>query len=121
MIRRSGKRPAVTIIYDGNCGFCRKMLRLVLQFLKPIVTNPPRPAQGIDRVVLRRENSWIVRNARGTEFYRFDAVIEVVRASWLFPVTPLLQFWPVHAAGTASYKFVAKRRSLFSKLVSWIK
>lgn len=121
MSRTSRGRPRVTVIYDGDCGFCRKMLRLVIRFLRPALTNPPRTAEGSDRAVLRQQNSWIVRDARGTEFYRFDALIAVIRSSWLFPVAPLLKRWPLRAAGTASYKFVAKRRSFFSKLVAWIK
>jgi len=116
--RWQNKREPIEIIYDGDCGLCKKLVLILIELLRPNLNGPPRPAQGRDLATLRKENSWIVRTKAG-EFYRFDAFLQLLSS------TPLL-FWavlparlkPVHFVGTLLYRSLANHRNPVAKLLS---
>ncbi len=115
---KRSSRP-VEIIFDGNCGFCRKLVFILEEFLQPALAMPPHIAEGRDLATLRRENSWIVRDQRDQEFFRFDAFIRVIEASPIvFWMAPALRLAPVRAIGTAVYRQVADHRPFLGKLLS---
>ena len=112
-------RPKIEIIYDGDCGFCRKMVLILVEFLRPALIESPKAAQGKDLAVLRRENSWIIRTESGTDSCRFEAFAQLVSSSsFVFWMAPLLRSKPLHSAGTAAYRFVAGHRGPLGKLLS---
>jgi predicted DCC family thiol-disulfide oxidoreductase YuxK len=118
---RPVRRKGVEIIYDGDCSFCRKVLMILLEILRPALAGEPAPARGKDLATLRRENSWIVRNG-SDEFYRFDAVIEFLRTTPLFSwLCPLLRLKPVHSVGERAYRFVANHRGPLARIISPLK
>ncbi len=117
--RKRKDRPIVDIIYDGACGVCRKVVLILVEFLRPRLNGSPRAAQGKDLAILRRENSWIVRNEAGTDFFRFDAFIQLVASSALFFwAAPILRIRPLHFIGDAKYRWAAGHRGLLSTLLA---
>lgn len=110
------------VYYDGNCGFCKKMLFLLRHFLF-LDRVPLEPAQS-DAVALdemNRRNSWIVRRD-GKSLYQFDAFVSLCEASPLtWWVTPALRLPPVFWIGTLVYKAVAANRSLTSRAVAFLR
>jgi predicted DCC family thiol-disulfide oxidoreductase YuxK len=115
--KRKTRRPAVEVVFEGACTFCRQALSLLVEFVRPHLIDHPKPAQGRDMATQRREKSWIVRNAEGAEFYRFDGVIRFVSSSPFFWIAPVLRLKPCHAMGTAMYKAVERNRPFLTKLL----
>jgi len=113
---RPSRRKGIEIIYDGDCGFCRKMVLILVEILQPALAGDPAPARGKDLTTLRRENSWIVRTHSG-EFYRFAAFIEFLAATPLFFwMCPLLRLSPIRSAGDLVYRFVADHREPLARI-----
>jgi hypothetical protein len=75
---RARQRAPVEIVFDPDCGFCRKMVAVVVEFIQPVLAAPPKPAAGKDLTLMRQHKSWIVRGGqRGDTLFEFDAFIEV--------------------------------------------
>jgi predicted DCC family thiol-disulfide oxidoreductase YuxK len=119
--RKAGKqlseRPGVEIIYDGDCGFCRKMVAILVEFSRPRLIHAPHAAQGKDLVTLRREKSWIVRDENGTDFLRYDALHKVLSSGVFRWAAPILGLKPVRVIGTAIYRVVAGHRGFGGKVL----
>lgn len=122
--RKRKALPKTEIIYDGDCGFCRKLVLILVEFLRPRLKDAPRPAQKNEKdlAALRRENSWIVRVSKsGANFFEFEAFVQFVSSSpILFWSAPLLHLKPVRRLGTAAYRFVAGHRPFFGRLFSFL-
>jgi predicted DCC family thiol-disulfide oxidoreductase YuxK len=115
---RTPARRGLRIFYDRECGFCRKAVLLIREFLL-LPETPIRHAQddpGIDEA-MRRQRSWVVVDADGRRHLRFDAMLAILRASplawWL---RPILAWEPLAALGGATYRAVADHRPLFGRL-----
>lgn len=111
---RTPERTGLRIYYDAECGFCKKLLRLIHTFFLLPDTNI-QPAQS-DPVIdkdMQEHNSWVVIDSRGNKHYKFDALIEVFRVSpLLWPTVPLLGW--ARALGTRLYEWVADNRGRLS-------
>lgn len=118
--RRSESRLALTVYYDGTCGFCRRMV-LILRalFLLPetrILTAQEDPDI---EAKMRERNSWVVVGADGVDRFRFRALAYVIaQSTWAWPLGRLLSLSPFVAMGTPIYEWVARNRSLLGRWTS---
>jgi len=120
--RRERALPKIEIIYDGDCGFCRKAVMVLVEFLRPRLIDDPRPAQGKDLFILRRENSWIVRSEGAPDAFRFDALVRCIAASpLLFWTAPFFRLGVVQRIGTWVYRWVASHRGFNARLFSFLR
>lgn len=119
---RSTAREGLKIYYDGDCGFCKKMVLLIRTFCL-LPETPLLPAQQDAAIAaeMTQHNSWIVIDAGGVHHMKFEAVAYVCSLSPLFwPVAPLLRWRPVAALGEKIYERVASERSVGARLLSWM-
>ncbi len=111
------------IYYDGECGFCRKMVQLIRVFLalEPI---PVRPAQERPKIhdELKRHRSWIVATEDQGHLAKFDAFVYLCQLS---PVTrlcaPLLKIRPVRWLGDVAYRLVASNRGRLGRVTALLR
>jgi predicted DCC family thiol-disulfide oxidoreductase YuxK len=115
---RGHRSQGVEIVYDGDCGFCRKLVAILVEFSRPRLIHAPRPAQGKDLVTLRREKSWIVRDENGREYFRYDGLHEVLSVGMLRWASPILGLKPLRVAGTWAYRAVARHRGFLGTMFS---
>ena len=113
-------RRGIAIFYDRDCDFCRKTCNIFCALSLPESTSVD-PAQNDPEInrILERENSWVVRDARGNYRTRWDAVAYVWRRS------PLL--WPLgyvflpslmHPLGDRLYDLIARNRGALGRLTA---
>jgi predicted DCC family thiol-disulfide oxidoreductase YuxK len=110
----TGRPPGWTFYYDGDCGFCTRVVRLMAWLdrgrrirwvaFQSLETLPG----GLTRADLQRE-AYI---QRGEEleggFYSFRRLSQLLPPLW--PLAPLLWFPGVNRAGEAVYAWVARNR-----------
>ncbi len=116
-----GPNRFVEIYYDADCHFCLKLVLILKAFFLNEETQV-RPAQE-DRSIeadLKRLNSWVLINYQGRRFYKFDAVLELFKASLLTAPFAYLVSWifPLKWLGNRAYECVAANRSRLSPLTS---
>lgn len=101
----------LTIWYDRDCGFCRRICRLIRTFLF-LRDVSIKPAQN-DRVIghlLEEANSWVITDGQ-SHHLRWKAMCRLVAASPVFWFTvPLLTFKPSVWVGDRAYRWVARNR-----------
>jgi predicted DCC family thiol-disulfide oxidoreductase YuxK len=117
---RTGRPPGVeAVYYDGGCAFCRKAVAVLATFVLPPET-AVRPAQDDPRVLeaMRREDSWIVVDRRGTRFVRGAALAAILRRSAWWPLALPLECRPGARLADVAYRWVARRRASLSRLVA---
>ena len=104
----STKGEGITILYDGGCGFCKKMVLLIRTFFVLPQTLPLPTQEDPDaRESVLRKNSWVVRDEDGKDYTSAAAMKVLLHAS------PLL--WPFH------YLFNIKSFvSLSDKIHEWV-
>ncbi len=112
----------VTVYYDGDCGFCKKVMCIIMTlFALPKVLVKVDTAQS-DPAVFQRmeaEDSWVLY-AQGEYYYRFDAFLELIKLSpFLFWARPFLVLFRL--VGNVFYRIVAKNRMLFSSFMRVLK
>ncbi|HTL71053.1 MAG TPA: HTTM domain-containing protein, partial [Candidatus Eisenbacteria bacterium] len=118
---RKGKEE-VRIYFDADCGFCKKSVYLIREMFA-LAGAPVIPAQAdpVTHELMLRHNSWIVE-AGGRRYHKFDAFVELVRASPVFSfLAPVLRLKPVHAAGTSAYEWTASHRAKASLPLAWLR
>lgn len=116
-------RTPPTVYYDGDCGFCLRMVS-ILRTLLLIPGAAVKPAQRDPGMyeLMRRHNSWIVVGPDGRRHFKFDAFIQLCRWSPLTrPIAPLLSFKPLAALGKRVYECVAANRDRTGRLVALLK
>lgn len=117
-ILQKRERSKVTVYYDGDCGFCKKSVRLLKTFL--LLPHVKLLVAQDDPSVFRdmeEHHSWIVEDET-KRFYKFDAMERLWRASpFLFWLAPLLSWPPISKLGTRSYEATASRRNYGSILL----
>ncbi|MEO0532325.1 MAG: DCC1-like thiol-disulfide oxidoreductase family protein [Cyanobacteria bacterium P01_A01_bin.123] len=102
----------LTIYYDVDCGFCKKVVHLIRTFLvlphKPLLTAQSDPSICAD---MEEKNSWVVVDWQGQRHFKFEAIAYVVSLSpviwWLEPV---LRWKPLMQRGTHFYEWIATNR-----------
>ncbi len=110
-------RQGLTIFYDGDCEFCRKMCLLLKTFL---VLPDARilPAQEHPPVfdIMERENTWVVQDVQGRQHTRWYAVVLLISLSPLWwPVACILNRPILHSLGTKIYGSIALNRGRLSQ------
>jgi predicted DCC family thiol-disulfide oxidoreductase YuxK len=118
---RTPDRTGLRIYYDAECGFCKKLLRLIHTFflLPDTNTQPAQSDPAIDKD-MQEHNSWVVIDKQGNKYYKFDALIEVFRVSpILWPTVPLLGW--VRALGTSLYEWVANNRGRLGQVLAGLR
>lgn len=114
---------ACRIYYDGECGFCRKMVHLLRTFLGlPEVPIVPAQEDAETVEVLRKENSWVVMDGEGKRRLRYDGFAYLASVSpALRPVARLVRARPLSALGEKLYVWVAGHRPVLGRLTSWLR
>jgi predicted DCC family thiol-disulfide oxidoreductase YuxK len=107
----------LTIYFDGECRFCEKAVLIIREFflLNEVTIKETQSVPDIQKAMLK-ENSWVVVNEKGTRFFHFAGMLEVMRHSpvlrWFVPVLKLSVFFvPLNFL----YKWVASHRQLMSR------
>lgn len=119
------ERGQLHLFFDGDCGFCKKMVALVTTALM-LRDVPSSPAQSDPDAgpLLEKEASWVLRDADGSFLLRSHALARLVGHSPLWwPLEGLLSLAPITRIGDALYKRIADGRSrlgpIFAKLFPW--
>ena len=110
-------QQGLTIFYDGDCEFCRKMCLLLKTFLiLPDVAILPAQEHPTVLDVMERDNTWVVHDAQGGRHTRWDAMLLLVRHSPLFwPLAWVLSVSPLHTLGNKIYALIATNRGRLSQ------
>lgn len=107
------ERAGLKIFYDGECGFCRKAVLLLTEFLmlpKSLIAKAQDDKAAAK--ILAVENTWVVRDAQGKDHVRSDALVATLREGplvfgWVMRKLPLEV---LRAPGDTAYKLVARAR-----------
>lgn len=112
----------ITLYFDGDCGFCKKMVLILSTFLL-IKEVKILPAQDTveTKEEMERFNSWILADYKGKKYYKFDAFKELVSYSPIFKfLIPLLNTKTISNLGDKIYDKIATNRSIASKFTSFL-
>lgn len=128
------------IYYDVDCGFCQKMVRIIMTFLGLPVKVFPANHSAEDLSLenqnnfnifpsnvslniseeMTREHSWIVEDHSGKHFYRFNGIQQVILHSPLFRfLTPVLKIGFIENLGNRFYNLVAYNRKAAGKITQY--
>jgi predicted DCC family thiol-disulfide oxidoreductase YuxK len=114
--------PHLKIFYDGDCGFCRKMVLILRELFLPrnteiaIAQDDPR-----SKKLMLERNSWVVENAKGEMFTETRAVAELCAHSFvLWPFTGLLLWKPLQASLDIAYHVIERNRPSASRWTSFL-
>src|SRR5690606_39276250 len=115
-----GDSAKVAFFYDGECGFCKRMVLILREFL--LLTDAKiAPSQSDPEAakILKSQNSWAFLDAEGTYHPQASGIIALLEAS---PLTGMLaRRLPLRdglALGDYFYQKVAKNRSTLGKIAS---
>jgi hypothetical protein len=121
--RRRRRRDHVAMWYDGDCGFCKAMVRLLETFLL-VPSSSSRPCQEDPSIHadMLAQGSWIVVGADGVRRYRFEALLFVLAHSpWLSWLARIGSWPPLCAFGTRAYRWIAAHRSQSARLLFFMR
>ncbi len=121
--RRDSRRLGLTIHYDADCGFCRRMVLLLRSFF---LLPETRIAEAQEDAEIERDmrelNSWVVTDCEGKRRYKFEALSYVLSCSpWAWPAGKILGMALFRKTGTWLYEQTANRRELMGRLTGWIR
>ena len=121
--RRDPERLGMTIHYDADCGFCRRMVLLLRAFF---LLPETRIAEAQDDAEIERDmrahNSWVVTDCRGRRRFKFEAFGYVLsRSPWAWPAGKIMGLVAFRRMGTWLYEQTANRRELMGRLTGWIR
>ncbi|NJL82554.1 MAG: DUF393 domain-containing protein [Chloroflexaceae bacterium] len=109
-------RAGLTIYFDADCGFCKKVVHLLRTFLILPGTPLLKAQDAADPTIyeeMERINSWVVVDWQQHRHYQWEAIAYVCSLSPLWGwLAPLLRWGPFMAVGTNFYKFIATNRRL---------
>ncbi len=107
-------REGLTIYFDADCGFCKKVVHL-LRTLLILPGTPLLMAQDYPDIYadMQTHNSWVIEDWQGKRHFKFQGIAYVVSLSpvWGF-LLPLLTWQPVMAVGTKFYEAIASNRKI---------
>ncbi|MDY6782678.1 MAG: hypothetical protein SW833_09065 [Cyanobacteriota bacterium] len=105
-------RQGLKIYYDADCGFCKKVVHFIRTFL--ILPGTPLLKAQDDAEIyaaMEEQNSWVVRDYRGINHYKFEGIVYVFSLSPILGfIAPLLRSSFVRSAGTKMYETIASNR-----------
>lgn len=109
--------------YDDDCGFCKRMVLLLREFL--LVEDVSfQPAQSVKQIqaAMERERSWVVVGENATKHFGYDGILKVAESSILVRhLVPLFSLKMFRIPGNIGYRFVANRRAFFGRVFSLLK
>lgn len=108
------ERQGLTIYFDADCGFCKKVVHLLRTILilpgTPLLMAQEYPDIHTD---MQTYNSWVVEDWRGNRHFKFAGIAYIVSLSPVFRfLVPLLTWKPVMAVGTKFYETIASNRKI---------
>ncbi len=117
---RLQKAKGLTIFYDPDCGFCKKMVLLIREFLLPgFVKVLPASDEPELHKRMKKNNSWIIRDSEGNLHERYDGFLTVVGYSpWAFVLRPPLKIFTF--IGDPVYRLVASNRPAMGWMTRWL-
>ncbi len=121
--RRDPRRLGMTLHYDGDCGFCRRMVLVIRAFFLLPETAVARAQDdpAIERA-MRRRDSWVVTDHEGKRHFKFEALAYVLsRSPWGWPLGAVLGAAVFRRPGTWLYEQTASRRELMGRLTAWMR
>lgn len=112
------------IYFDEECGFCKKSVYLIREFLLlPEVKIQTGQSDAKIFDVMKKEFSWVVVNEKGERFSHYAAFVEILRHSpFCFWKVPLFGSSLFRAIGNRIYHWVSHHRDFmgkFSQFLSW--
>ena len=121
--RRDPERLGMTIHYDADCGFCRRMVLLLRAFF---LLPETRIAEAQDDAEIERDmrarNSWVVTDCEGRRRFKFEAFGYVLsRSPWAWPAGKILGMTAFRRPGTWLYEQTANRREQMGRLTGWMR
>ncbi|MGY6530733.1 MAG: HTTM domain-containing protein [Cyanobacterium sp.] len=117
------ERTNLTIYYDADCGFCKKVVHLLRTFL--ILSHTPLlKAQEEDNIfrAMEEHNSWVVVDWQGNYHYKWEALTYVISLSpvFAFLAYPLKLTWVMNW-GNKLYETIANNRQVAGKFTAPLK
>jgi predicted DCC family thiol-disulfide oxidoreductase YuxK len=117
------QRQGLTIYYDADCGFCKKVVYLLRTFLilpkTPLLKAQDNPSIYEDMLA---ENSWVVEDWQKNRYFKWEGIIYVVSLSPLFCfLVPILKWQPLKSLGTKFYETIASNRQFAGKFTAPLK
>lgn len=114
----------LTLYFDADCGFCKKSVYLIREFLLlPEVRIAEGQSDSSVHKDMEKNHSWVIVNEKNERFFRYDAFREIVRHS---PVLFLKNWFyssaPVRFIGGKVYHWVSHHREFmgkFSQCLLW--
>jgi len=81
---KTSERLGLKIYYDGDCGFCKKLVYLIKEFflIPEVVLNTTQSDELIYKD-MQKHNSWVVVDYEGNKYFKFDALIYVLSMTLL--------------------------------------
>lgn len=119
---RTPRRLGLRIYYDGDCGFCKRMARLVRTFFL-LPETPLIPAQSDPSIHadMKSQNSWVIVDADGNRTFKFQAFLTLCRHSPVaFWIVPLLALPPCAWFGRRVYETIASNRDKTGPIVHFL-
>lgn len=115
------------IYYDADCGFCRRMLRLVLRIdklcgrrLTARAIQDPRATIALAPMTLDEQlASWHLERAGGAVVSSGAAIPELL-SLWECPGALIAPFERFPTATDSAYRWIADHRVLLGRLTRWI-
>ena len=113
-------RVGLKICFDGQCGFCKKLVLILRTFLLvPETLIQPAQEDPKTHKIMEENNSWVIVDHQGNEYIKFKAFIKLCQTSPLiFPICPMLKLSLIESIGTKLYEAVAVRRQAGAKITS---
>ena len=114
---------SMKIFYDGDCNFCKKMVLIIKNFLILPDGFEISSAQTIPVIYkeMQTNNSWVVVDETGVNYFKFNAFVQLCKASPLFRfLVPLFELNIISDLGLRLYECVANNRSIGSKLTEYL-
>ncbi|HYE07757.1 MAG TPA: HTTM domain-containing protein [Planctomycetota bacterium] len=119
LLRSLRKRPRVHIWYDGECGACWAVARVITTMVCPGAQVDQAQDDPEVHAEMRLRRSWLVDTPDQRRHHGFAAVLAVLRYSPIFfPLAWLLR--PFSAIGERLYRRVSERRSLLTPYVRFL-
>ena len=120
LARKSSNKAVtnLTINYDKDCGFCKKVvyiLRTALILPKTeLLEAQDNPSVYAD---MERYNSWVVEDYKGDRYFKWYGIVYVVSISpILWWLAPILSIKPLMMLGNKVYETIANNRRVIGNL-----
>lgn len=124
---RSVNSGRAIIYYDAECGFCRRMLRIVLTvdhrrgrgLTARAIQDPSSTIALAPRSLDEQLASWHLQRADGVVVSSGAAIPELLKL-WKLPNAMIAPFERFASATETAYRWIADHRVLLGRLTRWI-